>query len=102
MSASGFAKTPKLPYYAVIFSAQRTQAELVAQQPSFLGMKSTRRRRLRHHGRLFESEEAFRNWKRNLEHAPAREKGRSTWYPHYELRVAKVERACNLTAPEVD
>ena len=115
MSASGFAKTPKPPYYAVIFSAQRTQgdngygaaaermAELVAQQPGYLGMESTR-------GAdgfgitvaYFESEDAIRNWKRNLEHTAAREKGRSTWYSHYELRVAKVERAYNFTAPEVD
>jgi heme-degrading monooxygenase HmoA len=115
MSASGFAKTPRPPYYAVIFSAQRTagdngygatagrMAELAAQQPGYLGME---------HARdeagfgitvaYFESEAAIRDWKRNLEHAAAQEKGRSTWYSHYEIRVAKVERAYNFTAPDVD
>lgn len=115
MSDSGFAKTPKPPYYAVIFSARRTQgdngyaetaarmAELVAQQPGFLGAE---------HARdesgfgitvaYFDSEESIRNWKRNLEHAAAREKGRKQWYSHYELRVAKVERAYNFKAPQID
>lgn len=111
MSATGFATTPKPPYYAVIFSSQRTagdngygaaaerMAELVAQQPGFLGMESTR-------GQdgfgitvaYFESEEAIRAWKHNLEHSAAREKGREVWYAHYELRVAKVERAYNFDA----
>ncbi len=115
MSASAFARTPTPPYYAVIFSAQRTpgdngyaetarrMAELVAQQPGYLGAE---------HARddagfgitvaYFESEEAIRGWKLNLEHTAAREKGRSHWYAHYEIRVAKVERAYNFTAPAAD
>jgi heme-degrading monooxygenase HmoA len=115
MSNSNFAKTPKPPYYAVIFSAQRTEGdngyaqtadrmvELVRQQPGFLGVEAT--------GgpdgfgitvAYFDSENAIRNWKRNLEHAAAREKGRKAWYSHYEVRVAKVERAYNFNAPEID
>jgi heme-degrading monooxygenase HmoA len=115
MSASSFAKTPKPPYYAVIFSAQRTEGdngyaeaaarmgELVAQQPGFLGAESTR-------GAdgfgitvaYFDSEDAIRSWKRHLEHAAARKNGRETWYSHYEVRVARVERAYDFTAPDVD
>jgi heme-degrading monooxygenase HmoA len=115
MSGSPFAKTPKPPYYAVIFSAQRTEgdhgyaetaarmAELVSQQPGFLGVESTR-------GEdgfgitvaYFDSESSIRNWKRNLEHAAAREQGRERWYSHYEVRVARVERAYDFTAPEID
>jgi heme-degrading monooxygenase HmoA len=119
MSASHFAKTPRPPYYAVIFSAQRTQgdeagdhdyaetaarmAELVAQQPGFLGVESTG-------GEdgfgitvaYFDSESSIRDWKRNLEHAAAREQGRTRWYSHYEVRVARVERAYNFDAPEID
>ena len=119
MSASNFAKTPRPPYYAVIFSAQRTQgddggddgyaetaarmSELVAQQPGFLGAESTR-------GAdgfgitvaYFESESAIRDWKRHLEHAAVREQGRTRWYSHYEVRVARVERAYNFDAPEID
>ncbi len=115
MSASGFASTPRPPYYAVIFSSQRTDgdngygaaadrmAELAAQQPGFLGMESTR-------GTdgfgitvaYFDSEENIRAWKRNMEHAAARQKGREVWYSHYEIRIAKVERAYNFKAPQID
>lgn len=115
MSAAGFASTPKPPYYAVIFSSQRTEgdngygatadrmAELAAQQPGFLGMESTR-------GAdgfgitvaYFDSEENIRAWKRNMEHAAARQKGREVWYAHYEIRIAKVERAYNFKAPQID
>ena len=118
MSASNFAKTPKPPYYAVIFSAQRTQlddagdgyaetaarmVELVSQQPGFLGAESTRCE----DGfgitvAYFDSESSIRNWKRHLEHAAAREQGRTRWYSHYEVRVARVERAYNFDAPEID
>jgi heme-degrading monooxygenase HmoA len=115
MSAAGFASTPKPPYYAVIFSSQRTEgdngygataermADLAAQQPGFLGMESTR-------GSdgfgitvaYFDTEENIRAWKRNLEHTAARQKGREVWYAHYEIRIAKVERAYNFKAPQTD
>jgi len=115
MSTAGFASTPKPPYYAVIFSSQRTEgdngygatadrmAELAAQQPGFLGMESTR-------GgdgfgitvAYFDTEENIRAWKRNMEHAAARQKGREVWYAHYEIRIAKVERAYNFKAPQID
>jgi heme-degrading monooxygenase HmoA len=115
MSAAGFASTPRPPYYAVIFSSQRTDgdngygatadrmAELAAQQPGFLGMESTR-------GAdgfgitvaYFDTEENIRAWKRNMEHAAARQKGREVWYAHYEIRIAKVERAYNFNAPQID
>lgn len=107
MSESGFASLPKPPYYAVIFSSKRNardepgygamaqrMVELVARQPGFLGVESTR-------GAdgfgitvaYFDSEEAIRNWRQNAEHAAARAQGRQDWYDHFELRVAKVERA---------
>lgn len=115
MSVAGFASTPRPPYYAVIFSSQRTEgdngygetaarmADLAAQQPGFLGMESTR-------GAdgfgitvaYFDSEENIRAWKRNMEHAAARQKGREVWYAHYEIRIAKVERAYNFKAPQID
>lgn len=99
----------------MIFSAQRTAGdhgygataarmeELALQQPGCLGIRSTR-------GAdgfgitvaYFDSEENIRNWKRNLEHAEARRRGREQWYSHYELRVAKVERAYNFDAPETE
>ena len=110
---SGFARLPTPPYYAVIFSSKRPSdagddgygetaqrmVELVQQQPGFLGAESTR-------GAdgfgitvaYFESEEAIGAWRRNAEHAAARARGRAEWYDHFELRVAKVERAYGMKA----
>jgi heme-degrading monooxygenase HmoA len=101
-----FSKTPEPPYYAVIFSSQRTEGdsgysqmaermvELASQQPGFLGVESVR-------GTdgfgitvsYWASSEAIAAWKANIEHLAAQEMGKQNWYEHYELRVAKVERA---------
>lgn len=107
MSGTGFAQTPKPPYYAVIFSSQRNgqgdvdyaaaaerMFDLVQQQPGFLGAESVR-------GAdgfgitvaYFDSEENIRHWRNHAEHAQVRERGRREWYEHFEVRVAKVERA---------
>lgn len=107
MADTGFARLPQPPYYAVIFSSRRNDrddegygataqrmAELAAQQRAFLGVESTR-------GSdgfgitvaYFDSEDAIRGWKLHAEHAVAREQGRRDWYEHFEVRVAKVERA---------
>lgn len=107
MAGDGFAALPKPPYYAVIFSSQRNahddagygamaerMVELAVQQPGFLGVEST----LGADGfgitvAYWESEDAIRAWRQHAEHAAAREQGRRDWYDHFELRVAKVERA---------
>lgn len=107
MSDTGFARLPAPPYYAVVFSSRRRGGEgdgyaetaarmeaLVREQPGFLGVESTR-------GAdgfgitvaYFESEDAILAWRRNAEHTAARERGRAEWYDHFELRIAKVERA---------
>ena len=39
------------------------------------------------------SEAAIAAWKHQAEHAATRNHGRKHWYEHFELRVAKVERA---------
>ena len=105
MSEPKIASTPQPPYYAVIFTSLRTDAEsgygrmaermveLAAQQPGFLGVESARDA-----GGLgitvsyWESEEAIARWKANAEHRVAQEAGRKTWYRDYQLRVARVER----------
>lgn len=107
MAADGFARLPEPPYYVVIFSSRRNgrdeegygataqrMVELAALQPGFLGVESVR-------GAdgfgittaYWESEEAILAWRRHAEHAAAREQGRRDWYDHFEIRVAKVERA---------
>lgn len=107
MNSAGFAQTPQPPYYAVIFSSRRngrgdadyaTAAErmfaLVQQQPGFLGAESVRDA----DGfgitvAYFDSEENIRHWRNHAEHAVVRERGKREWYEHFEVRVAKVERA---------
>jgi heme-degrading monooxygenase HmoA len=115
MSASNFAKTPKPPYYAAILSAQRTEGdhgyaetaerlrELVGQQPGFLGAESiTGADGFGITVAYFDSEDAIRVWKHELEHTAARKQGRERWYSHYSVRVAKVERAYDFSAPDID
>lgn len=106
---SEFATTPKPPYFAVIFSSQRTDAdqaygamadrmvELASQQAGFLGVESTRG------GDGFgitvsywSSVAAIRQWKADVEHLAAQRQGQSTWYEHYQVRIAKVERAYEM------
>lgn len=108
---SNFACTPTPPYYAVIFSSQRTaddpaydaQAQhmvaLAQVQPGFLGVENTRD--ATGFGitvSYWESEAAIRAWKANMEHKLAQEQGRTNWYARYEVRVCKVERAYGFGA----
>jgi len=107
MADQGFAQLPDPPYYAVIFSSRRNgrdeqgygamamrMFELVQQQPGFLGAESTRDA----DGfgitvAYFDNEDNILAWRRHGEHAQARARGRSDWYQHFEIRVARVERA---------
>ncbi|WP_368922186.1 antibiotic biosynthesis monooxygenase [Comamonas aquatica] len=102
----GFAPTPQPPYYAAIFTSQRTAGdqcygamadrmlELAGQQPGYLGAESMRDA----HGfgitvSYWSSEAAIRDWKQHAEHQVAQAQGHARWYQHFELRIAKVERA---------
>jgi heme-degrading monooxygenase HmoA len=105
---SDFAALPAPPYYAVVFSSQLDQGnpgydemaermvELAHQQEGFLGIESARA------GTGFgitvsywRDEACIQRWKQNTEHRLAQEYGHSRWYSHFELRIAKVERAYN-------
>jgi len=97
------AKTPQLPYYAVIFTSERTSidegyAEMATQmlelaklQPGFLGEESAREE-LGITVSYWESLEAIKNWKQNAKHLQAQKLGKEKWYKKYKLRVAQVER----------
>ena len=109
-----FAQTPEAPYYAVIFTSQRTAGDegyghmaermvaLAAEQPGFLGVESVR-------GAdgmgitvsYWVSEEAIAAWRNHAEHSLAREQGRKSWSGQFNVRVAKVERAYGM-APQGD
>jgi heme-degrading monooxygenase HmoA len=90
-------------YYAVIFTSTRTEVEagyaemaikmveLAKAQPGFIGMESARSE-IGITVSYWESLEAIKNWKANMEHLEAQEKGKTTWYKKYNVRIAKVER----------
>jgi len=113
MIDSSRARLPEPPYYAVIFSSRRSRdddagyadaarrmVELAAQQPGFLGVEATR-------GAdgfgitvsYWTDEAAIAGWKQQADHVLARACGREHWYDHYQVRVAKVERAYGSPGP---
>lgn len=104
---AAFALNLTPPYYAVIFASRRTatgedsygamaqrMGMLASAQPGYLGFESAR-------GSdgfgvtisYWDSPEAIRNWKDQAEHLVAQTSGLKQWYEHYEVRVARVERA---------
>lgn len=97
-----FAKTPKPPYYAVIFSSLRTEGDngynemsekieaLVQNQPGYLGMESARNE-MGITVCYWQDMDSIKNWAKNEEHKVAKEKGKSTWYAGYKVRISKVE-----------
>ncbi len=102
----GFAVTPEPPYYAVIFTSKRTDVangyhdmsdrmtELVLAQPGYLGAESARGADgLGITVSYWRNEADISAWKAEARHLVAQRLGRERWYEHYEVRVAKVERA---------
>jgi heme-degrading monooxygenase HmoA len=101
----GIATTPTPPYYAVIFSSERTEenlgydamgekmVQLASEQPGFLGVESARDT----NGfgitiSYWESREAIQKWKAHYLHQLAQERGRVEWYLRYKTRICLVER----------
>ena len=106
MAHEAFAKTPTPPYYAVIFTSLKRDgdagyaamaarmAELARQQEGCLGAESARNE----DGfgvtiSYFTSEAAILAWKNDAEHLLAQKLGKMEFYAHYEVRIARVERA---------
>ena len=97
------ANTPKPPYYAVIFTSERSAGDngygemaarmvsLAAQQPGFLGIESAREE-IGITVSYWADLESIKAWKDNVEHLEAQSKGRSSWYTHFRVRISKVER----------
>lgn len=100
------ASTPEPPYYAVIFTNQRTQVDaesyaamaehmdnLARAQPGCLGLESTRD--AEGFGitvSYWRDASAIRAWKTHAQHLVAQQLGKDAWYRAYHLRVARVER----------
>lgn len=101
------ARTPSPPYVAVIFTSVRTDGdngypetaermmELAALQDGFLGVESARDE-IGITVSYWRDLQCVRAWKRNAEHRLAQEKGRSSWYSSFRVRVALVERAYSM------
>ena len=105
MAAPSIAKTPEPPYFAVIFTSQRTEGdrgyssmadrmvELAEQQPGFLGVES-----VRGSDGFGITVSYWRNladitaWRNHSEHLIAQEAGKRVWYSDYQLRICEVQR----------
>jgi heme-degrading monooxygenase HmoA len=97
------AETPEPPYWAVLFTSLRTEGDngygamaeamerLARQQPGFLGFESAREG-LGITVSYWKDEASIAAWQKDVRHLAAQEKGRSAWYTHYKVRVARVER----------
>jgi len=98
------AKTPEPPYYAVIFSSERTEGDngygkmaekmeqLASEQEGFLGIESARDTGLGITVSYWESLAAIKEWKEHSAHLAAQERGKNEWYKTFAVRVCKVER----------
>src|SRR5262245_2268098 len=98
------ASTPDPPYFAVVFTSVRTDAdpggyertaermlELAREQPGYLGVESARGDDgLGITVSYWDSLEAIRAWREHAEHAIAQQQGRNKWYSRYALRVCRV------------
>ncbi|WP_128895485.1 antibiotic biosynthesis monooxygenase family protein [Longirhabdus pacifica] len=92
------------PYYAVIFSSQRTpgdneygkmaekMVELASQQEGFISIESARDDMLGITVSYWKSLKDIKAWKENAAHQMAQERGKKEWYASYAIRIAKVER----------
>jgi heme-degrading monooxygenase HmoA len=96
-------KTPKPPYYAVIFSSIKSESAegyaemanrmivLAQEQAGFLGIESASQE-VGITVSYWKTLEDIRNWKVNSEHLIAQQKGKENWYKAYKTRICKVER----------
>lgn len=100
-----FARTPAPPYWAVIFTSERTEGDrgyaqmaeqmeaLAQQQPGYLGLEHARDAGTGVTVSYWRSPEDIARWKADLEHQQAQQLGREQWYARYQVRVCRVERA---------
>ena len=91
------------PYFAVIFTSTQTgytegytemtnkMEALAKQQKGYIGIESARND-LGITVSYWQSLDAIKKWKANLEHLFAQQKGREQWYNWYNVRICKVER----------
>ncbi len=100
---SEIAKTPKPPYYAVIFTSHRTEGdngygemagemvELASKQPGFIGVESARES-VGITVSYWTDLASIKAWKQNAEHILAQKRGKEIWYKEFKTRISKVKR----------
>jgi heme-degrading monooxygenase HmoA len=104
------ATTPEPPYFAVIFTSRRRSepdanyeataarmVELAQGRAGFLGVESAREE-LGITVSYWADEASIAAWKAEAEHLLAQREGRTRWYVDYAVRVARVERAYDLSS----
>jgi heme-degrading monooxygenase HmoA len=99
-------KTPKPPYYAVVFTSinadvdhtehAETYKRMVALAQSYDGYLGIEPARNYDGSRVavvyWKDHESILAFARDPEHMIAKKKGREIWYSHYMIRICKVER----------
>ena len=101
-------KTNFKSYYAVIFTSTRTEGDngygamaelmetLAKQQDGFISIDSARSE-VGITVSYWEHLEAIKQWKQQMDHIVAQQKGRQDWYSWYNVRICKVEREYEFT-----
>jgi heme-degrading monooxygenase HmoA len=104
-------RTPKPPYYAVIFTSINAPVdhtehtamygrlvERAKTYDGFLGIEPARNTDGTGLAAVyFKDLESIEAWAKDPEHQVAKRKGRESWYSHYMIRICKVERAYGRT-----
>ncbi|MFC3414936.1 antibiotic biosynthesis monooxygenase family protein [Algoriphagus hitonicola] len=97
------AKTPKPPYYAVIFTntlsnithgyqeTAQLMEKLAKEQEGYLGHESARDS-LGITVSYWSDLEAIKRWKNQSQHLIAQKLGKDTWYQSFKTRICLVER----------
>jgi heme-degrading monooxygenase HmoA len=90
------------PYYAVVFTSQRTDVDppgyekmvlLAKKQEGFLGVDSLRDTNCAGITVSYWKDiPAIKVWKNQIDHLLAQKDGKSKWYSHYNVRIARVEK----------
>lgn len=98
------------PYYAVIFTSERTDnderyaqtaqymVELAADQAGYLGFESVSEGGTGISISYWQDLDSIKAWKQVADHSVAQQAGREKWYKSYTTRIAKVEREYSFEA----
>lgn len=97
------ARTPRPPYYAVIFTSLMTEntkgyeetsnvmLKEAAKIDGYLGIESARNT-VGITVSYWRDLAAIATWKSHVDHQLAQQLGKSTWYAQYKVRISRVER----------